>query len=139
MNIYTLPKRLKEVLNVTLGQKIKALRKHKKLSQEELATEVGINANHLSRLERGVFQPSVDVLKRLAVTLEVTVDYLLSDEDSTSPEVRIANKTLAEQIRLMAQLDTADQEALVRIIESMLTKHRMQQLLESNLKQASGG
>jgi transcriptional regulator with XRE-family HTH domain len=139
MPIYTLPKRLKETPDVTLGEKIKALRKRKKLSQGELATVAEINANHLSRLERGMFQPSVDVLRRLAATLEVTVDYLLSEEDGDTTEVHLANKTLAEQLRLIAQLDPDDQAALVRIIDSMLTKHRMHQLLETPPQIASSG
>lgn len=112
-----------------LGAKIQKLRKGKKLSQGILAEKVGISANHLSRLERGVFQPSVDVVKRLAHELEVSVDSLLSGEDETSPDVSIKNKELSERIRLIDQLEPEDQEAVMRVIDSMLTKCRMQRLL----------
>jgi transcriptional regulator with XRE-family HTH domain len=117
---------------MTLGEKIRKLRKQKKLSQEALANEAGINSNHLSRLERGVFQPSIEVLKKLALTLEVNVDSLLSDEDEDRPEVSIQNKELSERIRLIDQLDPEDQQAIMRVIDSMLTKHRMQKLLSGN-------
>ena len=41
-----------------------------KADQGELAEKAGISGNHLSRLERGVFQPSIDVVRRLAQALE---------------------------------------------------------------------
>lgn len=112
-----------------LGEKIKTLRKRQGLSQEELSERVEINATHLSRLETGKYQPSIDVLKRLADALEVSADYLLSPEDEEPAEVHIANRPLAERIRLIDSLDEADQQALVQVIDSMLTKHRMRELL----------
>ena len=112
-----------------LGAKIKKLRKGKKLTQGELAEKAGISGNHLSRLERGVFQPSIDVVKRLAQALDVNVDGLLSGEDETTPDVSIKNKELSERIRLIDQLEPEDQEAIMRVIDSMLTKCRMQKLL----------
>ena len=114
---------------MTVGEKIRRLRKQKKLSQEALAGEAGINSNHLSRLERGLFKPSIEVLKKLAQALEVSVDSLLSEEDEDRPEVTIKNKELSERIRMIDQLDPEDQQAVVRVIDSMLTKHRMQKLL----------
>lgn len=112
-----------------LGAKIKKLRKSKKLTQSELADKVGISSNHLSRLERGVFQPSIDVVKRLASELDVHVDALLSEEDDTAPAVTIKNRELTERVRMIDQLEPEDQQAIMRVIDSMLTKHRMQKLL----------
>jgi transcriptional regulator with XRE-family HTH domain len=40
------------------------MRKKKGLSQSELDEKVGINTAHLSRLENGRYQPSVEVLKK---------------------------------------------------------------------------
>ncbi len=117
-------------MTVSLGEKIKRLRKGKRLSQVELAEQVEINSNHLSRLERGVFRPSAEVLRRLAGALDASVDYLLSEEDQEAPDVRIENKPLAERVKLIEQLEAGDQEALMRVIDSMLTKQRMRRLLE---------
>jgi len=54
-----------------LGTKIKKLRQGKKLTHSELAEKAGISGNHLSCLGRGVFQPSIDVVKRFAKALDV--------------------------------------------------------------------
>jgi transcriptional regulator with XRE-family HTH domain len=122
------------------GEKVRKLRKKKGLSQVELADKVGMNANHLSRLERGVGLPSTEILKRLGQTLEATVDYLLSDDDTEAPaaEVHIENKALAERIKLIEELDSEDQEAVFRVIDSMLTKKKMRRFLESELAVSNG-
>ncbi|HNC44171.1 MAG TPA: helix-turn-helix transcriptional regulator [Acidobacteriota bacterium] len=115
---------------MSLSEKIKKLRKGMKLSQERLAELAGINANHLSRLERGLFQPSADVLKRLAQVLNISADYLLSERDEVqTPEVKIENKTLAERLELIERLDPTDQQVIIRVIDSMLTQQRMRELL----------
>jgi transcriptional regulator with XRE-family HTH domain len=118
---------------MTLGEKIKQARKAKKLTQVELADIAGVNSNHLSRLERGVFQPSVDVLRSLAAALELSVDFLLSKEDEGATEVHLADKNVAERIRLIDQLEPEDKAALLRVIDSMLSKEKMKRFLESEL------
>ena len=114
---------------MTLGEKIRALRKKKDLSQGDLADKVGISGNHLSRLERGHYQPSSDVLKKFANILEVSADYLLAEGSSDSPEVQIKDTAFAERMRMIEQLDDEDKTAVIRVIDSMLTKQRMRKLL----------
>ncbi len=115
-----------------LGEKIKRRRKERKLSQGDLAQRVGINPTHLSRLEGGKYQPSVEVLKKLADELEVSTDYLLSEDTTEAPEVTISNKSLAERIRLIDSLDEPDQQALIQVIDSMLTKHKLRRFLDES-------
>jgi transcriptional regulator with XRE-family HTH domain len=58
------------------------------LSQNQLAEVVGINTAHLSRLENDRNQPSVEVLEKLAGTLQVSTDHLLSDTDDEAEEIK---------------------------------------------------
>ncbi len=55
-----------------------ALRKMKKLSQEELAEQVGVSRQTLSKWETGESLPDIEKAKTLADFLEVTLDDLLS-------------------------------------------------------------
>jgi len=71
------------------------------------------------------------VLRKLAGVLEVSADYLLSGDGEEPAEVQIRNKPLAERVRLIDSLEEADQQALIQVIDSMLTKHRMRELLEA--------
>ena len=51
---------------MNIGKVIRALRTERGDSLETLAFEVGTDASNLSRIERGLQQPSEDVLKAIA-------------------------------------------------------------------------
>ena len=98
------------------------------MSQEELAEKVGIQITHVSRLENGHYQPSLDVLRKLVEIFEVSADYILNDE-TDNYEVNIKDKGLAERIRMVDTLADEDRKALVQVIDSMLTKKKVLDLL----------
>lgn len=60
-----------------LGKRIIYLRKLKKLSQLDLALDAEINKNYLSDLERGRRNPSLMILNRIAIALDITMSDLL--------------------------------------------------------------
>ena len=51
------------------------------LSQERLALESGVDRTVVSRLERCLINPTLQILLKLAVRLEVPVHELLMDRD----------------------------------------------------------
>ena len=59
-----------------LGKRIVYLRKQKGLSQEDLALEAGINKNYLSDLERGRRNPSLLIIEKIAIALEIDLETL---------------------------------------------------------------
>lgn len=60
-----------------VGLNLQALRRSKGLSQEELAHRSEIHQTYLSGVERGKRNPTVTVLERLAVALEVEIEMLV--------------------------------------------------------------
>ncbi len=60
-------------LRPALGARIRELRRHLGLSQEELADRARLHWTYLSDLERGRQTPTVDVVNRLARALGVTL------------------------------------------------------------------
>lgn len=61
-----------------LSANIKALRKTQKLAQERLALDAGVDRTVVSKIERQVSNPSLEILVKLAVVLKVPVTRLLS-------------------------------------------------------------
>lgn len=60
-----------------MGVKIKIKRIQKGFTQDELAKNTGISRYYLSALERGkANNPSIDVMKKIAEALEVSVQEL---------------------------------------------------------------
>lgn len=64
----------------TLSVNIKALRKDLGLAQERLALEAGVDRTVVSKIEREVSNPSLEILVKLATILEVPVTRLLSKQ-----------------------------------------------------------
>ena len=60
-----------------LAANLKALRRERVLSQEELAHRAGIDRTYISALERCVYGASIDVVARLARELDVEAARLL--------------------------------------------------------------
>ena len=54
-----------------LGRKVQALRQEQALSQEELADRAGLHRTYVSGVERGVRNPTLTVLEKLALGLGV--------------------------------------------------------------------
>lgn len=65
---------------VSLGQRVRALRRAAKLTQEELAKQAGISASFLGHIERGSRVLSVETLLALCGALSVTPNELLGME-----------------------------------------------------------
>ena len=68
------------------GNLIKALRREKGLSQEELGDLVGTEGNLVSRWERGASTPSPYYMQKLSEVLDRPVDYLMKGESSDIKE-----------------------------------------------------
>lgn len=60
-----------------IGQKIRDLRKQKRMSQTELAKSAGVSQTTVTAWETGKAEPSSSAVARLADIFNVTTDYLL--------------------------------------------------------------
>ncbi|APT60442.1 hypothetical protein RGI145_24160 (plasmid) [Roseomonas gilardii] len=64
---------------IVLGERVNALRVALGLSQEDFAGRVGLDRTYVSGIERGLRNPTLLVLLRLAQALEVPVTGLLEE------------------------------------------------------------
>jgi len=62
---------------IAFGTALKRVRKEAKISQEKLALEAGLERVHISRLERGLFQPSLSTIFAIADALDCSAGYLV--------------------------------------------------------------
>jgi putative transcriptional regulator len=66
---------------MTFKTKIKELRARYDLTQEDLAKEVGVTRQTIVYLEKGTYNPSLDLAHRVAKVLKTTIeDLFLFDE-----------------------------------------------------------
>lgn len=98
-----------------LGEKIKLLRKGKKISQEELANMLKINRNYLSRIETGKSEPTSSVLKNIAKIFNIDLNSLL-DINNNDIENTDKIKYIVENCKY---LNDSVLDFIVRIISIM--------------------
>ena len=67
------------------GNKLRAARKDRKLTLEQLAVDCGTSETVLRNYEKARKSPNVEMLLRICEALSVSPDYLLQDELSFNP------------------------------------------------------
>lgn len=113
---------------MTLGDNIRKARKEKGWSQRILAEKIDSDTSYINRIETNKLNPSIAALTKVADALERTLDQLVKNSED-EPEVCIRDKSLAERMRLVDSLDEDDRNALIHMIDTMLTKQRMRELV----------
>lgn len=108
-----------------ISDNIKRLREFKNLSQKEVALSVGIPQGQYSRIENGKVEPTISTLEKFAKMFEVSISELFK---SNQIEEQL-NLPLMEKIKMMDKLDTDEKEALLKIIDAMISK----KILKDNL------
>jgi len=116
---------------VGLAENIRRIRKEKGWSQKELGEMIGSHLSHVNRIETGKYKPSLDVLKKIADVLEVSLDHLVSDKEEAFKEVKIEDKSMAERIKLLNTLEPEDRKAVIRVIDAMLTKKKILRIVST--------
>ena len=88
---YNIPRRVEtiyftedNIMELMIGNKLKKLRRDKDLTQEEVATHLGISYQAISKWERGDGYPDITMLPTLANYFSVSVDELIGMEEISS-------------------------------------------------------
>ena len=98
------------MMDMTIGKRIALLRKEKGLTQEELASHMGVSPQAVSKWENDQTCPDITALPRLARLLGVTVDELLEGREEL-PAVRVlppAERKDLKDMMLRVTVDSAD-------------------------------
>lgn len=106
-------------LSMSLPSRLIALRKERGLSQQAMAEAVGIHANSWKKYETGQTQPSLEVLKKIALALHVSTDFLLFEEHERGP-----HDDLVLQFEAVSQLPPEEQTVIKDVLESLVVKYQ---------------
>jgi len=112
-------------LAMQFSKRLASLRKERALTQKALAEQVGVHVTQIQRYESGVIEPTLDVLRRLAVTLSVSADLLVFDQAERGPD-----EDFRLQFEALSRLPSEDKQAVKRVLEGMIVKNRARSMLE---------
>lgn len=105
-----------------VGQKIRQLRRQRRLTQSQLADRLGVQQSDLSRMERGKYRVSLDTLFKVLSEFEISVSEFFEDEPPT------ADGLPHRQLRLLREFSALD-EGSQREVEDFVQFKRQQQVL----------
>lgn len=103
------------MIQKSIGKNIQFFRKRKGLTQEQLAEKISLSPNHLSAIERGVYQVKLDTLVEIMNCLDCSADDLFADEINCGYKIRASR--LSDEIE---QLSTEEQMKIFDVVEVMI-------------------
>jgi len=112
-------------------ERLAALRKERGLTQQALADQVGLAVLQIRRYEGGTSQPTLDVIRRLAIALGVSADMLVFDEQERGP-----SETLRYQFEAVSRMSEHDQEMIRELLDAVIVRNQVAGAIERVVKQA---
>ncbi len=101
------------------SQRLSALRKERKFTQKVLAQQVGVHVTQIQRYENGSIQPTLDVLRRLALALTVSADLLVFDKYERGPD-----EELRLEFEAISQFDPEDKAIARKVLQGLIIQQQ---------------
>jgi transcriptional regulator with XRE-family HTH domain len=114
---------------VSFGNNLKRLRAEKNISQGELAEMVGMHSTHISRYERDLTHPTLDVIKKITDALKVSSDQLIYGTNDEQAQTKIKDKDLLSMFTRVQTFDKTDISCIKNMLNAYILKTDLQQKL----------
>ncbi len=99
-------------------KRLLALRREKNMTQQGLAEKIRMSVVQIQRYESGKSQPTLDVIKKLAIALGVSADLLIFDTHERDPA-----DDLRLQFEKMNQFSPDEKKIVKAVLEGLILKH----------------
>lgn len=94
-------------------------RRARGLIQQQLAEEIDVSLTQLKRYESGKSEPTLDVIRRLAVALSVTADHLIFGDDQRGPD-----DDLRLEFEALASFSPEEKRTAKALLKGLILKHQ---------------
>lgn len=128
-----MPKRKCDIVNQTIGQRLKMYRTSCGLTQEQIAAVLNINRTTYTKYETGVSEPSHDLLKKMVAVFGTDFNAIFNDNDTFETDVfdgklPMYNLTHKEQnlVGAYRALMPELKEELLKKVEELVAKNRLE-------------
>jgi len=97
---------------IVVGQKIRQIRKSRRLTQADLAGRIGVTQSDLSRMENGEYKVGLDTLFRILQVFELSMSRFFEEAaPETEPEESAGPDVATETQQLLADLEELDEDS----------------------------
>lgn len=105
---------------IKVGEKIKELRQREGRTQEALANEIGVTAQAVSRWEKGICYPDMEVIPPIANYFGVSIDELFGYDNERSIKIDALVDQINEMIRQNNGTDSCMNECIAAAREALI-------------------
>lgn len=95
-------------MNETIGNRIAKFRKAKGMTQEDLANQLGVSSQAVSKWENDASCPDISLLPQLSKVLGVTTDELLTGKNDEVKMVPAEHRKPLEQLTMRIKVDSSE-------------------------------
>ena len=120
------------ILIITLmlfGDNLKKIRADKGISQGDLAKMIDVHATHISRYERNLTSPTIEVAKKIADALEVSTDALIYGSNEQIIKNKLNDKELLQLFYKVQQLSDEDITSVKAMLKAFVFQKDIQKQL----------
>jgi transcriptional regulator with XRE-family HTH domain len=117
---------------MTIGERIKSLRKEKGWSQALLGQMVDLHVGHIGRYEKNKVKPSAKSIKKLAEAFGISINELVRGDEKPTLEGLIKDKELLRMFQGVEELDEKDKTLAKGFLQLLVMKRQFQQVLAQN-------
>lgn len=116
-----------------IGKNIKRLREDRGIKQNEIADLIGMHRSNYSKIENGQREISVAALDKIAAYFNISLDELVHLGEDIPQEISVEDKTTAEQVKLIQELDQEEKNMIFKMIDTFLTKKKFKDFFQKNI------
>ena len=125
-------------MRMIIGDRLRALREEKRLSQGDIEKRTGLLRCYISRVENGHTVPAIETLEKMARALEVPLYQLFYDGEEAPELPNLPKRRTAEEIawgstgkearfltmfrRLLGRIDEGDRRLLLYMAQKMANR-----------------
>jgi len=102
-------------MSIDFGNRIKQIREEKNLKREDIAKKVGTSSAIIGRYERNERTPSIEIAKKIAEALEVSLDYLVGDAT-----VLFKDKKMIYRMEILQKINPKYKDRILYMLDLML-------------------
>jgi transcriptional regulator with XRE-family HTH domain len=110
---------------IDFDKNLKELRAQKGFSQEVFSNKVGIHVTNLSKYERGLTIPSLEVAEKMASALEVSLDKLVYGSEAEKAQKNITDNELLTMFTKAQLLEEDDRNCVKSLLKAFLFQKEM--------------
>ncbi|MCK0115182.1 helix-turn-helix domain-containing protein [Gelidibacter sp. F63206] len=114
---------------MSFGDNLKKIRADKDISQGELAKMIDVHATHISRYERNLTSPTIDVAKKVADALEVSTDALIYGSNEQIVSNKLNDAELLQLFNKVQQLSDEDISSVKAMLKAFVFQKDLQKQL----------